>query len=67
MDTRMQTVRHLLDLCRRSERTCSWVYSGFLTPAEQYALQELSLPIYVGMPMEEVTQVIEAVNTFQGA
>lgn len=35
MDTHMQTVRHLLDLCRRSERTCSWVCSGFLTPAEQ--------------------------------
>ena len=27
--------RHLLDLCRRSERTGTWAYSGFLTPAEQ--------------------------------
>ena len=27
--------RHLLDLCRRSERTLSWAYSGFLSPAEQ--------------------------------
>ena len=27
--------RHLLDLCRRSERTASWVYSAFLSPAEQ--------------------------------
>jgi len=27
--------RHLLDLCRRSDRTASWAYSGFLSPAEQ--------------------------------
>ncbi|MBR6710917.1 MAG: DegT/DnrJ/EryC1/StrS family aminotransferase, partial [Selenomonadaceae bacterium] len=35
--------------------------------SERFARQELSLPIYVGMPMEEVAQVIEAVNAFQGA
>ena len=29
------TLRHLLDLCRRSEKTGSWQYSAFLTPAEQ--------------------------------
>ena len=29
------TVRHLLDLCRRNDRTGIWQYSGFLTPAEQ--------------------------------
>lgn len=29
------TVRHLLDLCRKSEKTGSWQYSAFLTPAEQ--------------------------------
>ena len=29
------TVRHLLDLCRRSEKTGSWQYSAFLSPAEQ--------------------------------
>ena len=34
--------------------------------SERMAKQELSLPIYVGMPMDEVTQVIEAVNAFQG-
>jgi len=28
-------LRHLLDLCRRSEKTGSWQYSSFLTPAEQ--------------------------------
>ena len=35
MDNAEQMNRHLLDLCRRSDRTLSWVYSGFLTPAEQ--------------------------------
>ena len=35
MENRDQANRHLLDLCIRSERTGSWVYSGFLTPAEQ--------------------------------
>ena len=29
------TFRHLLDLCRKSERTGIWQYSGFLSPAEQ--------------------------------
>ena len=29
------TLRHLLDLLRRSERTGTWQYSGFLSPAEQ--------------------------------
>ncbi len=29
------TVRHLLDLCRKSEKTGTWQYSGFLSPAEQ--------------------------------
>ena len=27
--------RHLLDLCRKSDRTGAWMYSGFLSPAEQ--------------------------------
>ena len=40
--------------------------AGDFPLSEQYALQELSLPIYVGMPADEVTQVIEAVNAFQG-
>ena len=35
MDTKEVTVRHLLDLCRRSEKTGSWQYSAFLSPAEQ--------------------------------
>ena len=29
------TLRHLLDLCRRSEKTGIWQYSAFLSPAEQ--------------------------------
>ena len=33
------TTRHLLDLCRRADRTGLWVYSGFLTPAEQLDFQ----------------------------
>ena len=28
-------IRHLLDLCRRSGKTGQWMYSGFLSPAEQ--------------------------------
>ena len=28
-------LRHLLDLCRKSEKTGAWQYSGFLSPAEQ--------------------------------
>lgn len=34
--------------------------------SEGYAAQELSLPIYVGMPDEDIDQVIAAVNSFQG-
>ena len=26
---------HLLDLCRKSDRTGTWQYSAFLSPAEQ--------------------------------
>ncbi|MCH5296585.1 MAG: DegT/DnrJ/EryC1/StrS family aminotransferase [Ruminococcus sp.] len=39
---------------------------GDFSISETYAVQELSLPIYAGMPDEEVTQVIAAVNSFQG-
>jgi dTDP-4-amino-4,6-dideoxygalactose transaminase len=35
--------------------------------SERMAKQELSLPIYVGITMDDVTQVIEAVNAFQEA
>ena len=35
METSDVTLRHLLDLCRKSEKTGSWQYSGFLSPAEQ--------------------------------
>ncbi len=28
-------IRHLLDICRRSEKTGTWQYSAFLSPAEQ--------------------------------
>lgn len=34
--------------------------------SERYANEELSLPIYVGMPEEDVDQVIAAVNSFEG-
>lgn len=34
--------------------------------SESYAAQELSLPIYAGMPDEEVEMVIEAVNSYRG-
>ena len=33
--TNDMTLRHLLDLCRKSEKTGTWQYSGFLSPAEQ--------------------------------
>lgn len=33
---------------------------------EAYALQELSLPIYNGMPDEDIEKVISAVNSFKG-
>ncbi len=33
---------------------------------EEYASQELSLPIYVGMPDEDIKVVIDAVNSFKG-
>ena len=34
--------------------------------SERYANEELSLPIYVGMPEEDADQVIAAVNSFEG-
>ena len=33
--TNEMTLRHLLDLCRRNEKTGIWQYSAFLSPAEQ--------------------------------
>ena len=33
--------------------------------AERYAAQELSLPIYAGMPDEELSAVIEDINSFE--
>ena len=35
MTTNDATLRHLLDLCRKSEKTGAWQYSAFLSPAEQ--------------------------------
>jgi len=35
MMTNDAMLRHLLDLCRKSERTGTWQYSAFLSPAEQ--------------------------------
>ena len=37
---------------------------GDFPVAEQNAAQELSLPIYNGLPMEDVTRIIEAVNSY---
>ena len=41
-------LRHLLDLCRRSERTGLWQYSAFLSPAEQDEL--IRCPEAAGYP-----------------
>ena len=38
MKTNEATLRHLLDLCRKSEKTGTWQYSAFLSPAEQEEL-----------------------------
>ena len=35
MEVSEQTLRHLLDLCRRADRLGIWQYSAFLSPAEQ--------------------------------
>ena len=35
MEASEQTLRHLLDLCRRADRLGLWQYSAFLSPAEQ--------------------------------
>lgn len=40
--------------------------AGEFPVSERYAKEELSLPIYVGMPEEDVDQVIAAVNSFEG-
>lgn len=40
--------------------------AGEFPVSERYAREELSLPIYVGMPEEDVDQVIAAVNSFEG-
>lgn len=37
---------------------------GSFPLTEQYAAEELSLPIYAGMPAEEVAYVIDAINAF---
>jgi RNA-binding protein YlmH len=38
MESNEATLRHLLDLCRKSEKTGLWQYSAFLSPAEQQDL-----------------------------
>ena len=38
--------------------------AGEFPVSERYAREELSLPIYVGMPEEDVSRVITAVNSF---
>ena len=48
MTTNDATLRHLLDLCLRSEKTGIWQYSGFLSPAEQEEL--LRCPESAGCP-----------------
>ncbi len=39
--------------------------AGDFPVSERYANEELSLPIYVGMPEEDVSRVIDAVNSFR--
>ena len=39
--------------------------TGDLSVSEAYARQELSLPIYVGMPQDEIDYVIETINRFK--
>ncbi|MDO4465989.1 MAG: DegT/DnrJ/EryC1/StrS family aminotransferase [Bacillota bacterium] len=34
--------------------------------SERFAKEELSLPIYMGLPEEEVSQIIDAINRFKG-
>ena len=46
--TNDMTLRHLLDLCRKNEKTGTWQYSAFLTPAEQDDL--LRSPEAAGFP-----------------
>ena len=41
-------------------------HQGDFPICEKIAERELSLPIYVGMPEDEVTRVIEVVNSYQG-
>lgn len=41
-------------------------HEGVFPVCEEMARKELSLPIYVGMPEEDVSRVIEAVNSFRG-
>ena len=43
MDADEMKLRHLADLCRRSEKTGLWVYSGFLSLAEQQAFRQASV------------------------
>ncbi len=40
--------------------------AGSFPVSEAYARNELSLPVYVGMPDEDVDRVIEAANSFRG-
>ena len=40
MDAEEMKIRHLADLCRRAEKTGLWVYSGFLSLAEQQAFRQ---------------------------
>ena len=40
--------------------------AGDFPISERFAKEELSLPIYVGMPEEDVDRVIAAVNSFEG-
>ena len=53
------TLRHVLDLCRRNEKTGLWQYSAFLSPAEQDQLlcspemAEFSFRLYGGYEAAE--------------
>ena len=52
---------HLQQCCARLGHR-----QGDFPVSERYATEELSLPIFVGMPEGDVEQVISAINSFEG-
>ena len=64
-DHGIQTQIHYPTSCHLAECYSELGYrEGDFPRAESYALQELSLPIYVGMPEDEANYVIDTINAF---